>query len=286
MNEQLPVVTASSSVKLIDLLASAVDKGADVATLERLSKLYEQAEASERKKAYMSAMAKAKAELQPIIKDGEITLGGGKSIKFETLAAIADAVNPILSKYDLFYTFPDSVGVEPHIANRIYVTCRLSHRDGYSEEATLDAPPDVGQNRNAVQAMGSTITYLQRYTLKKVLGLSVVQDRDGRPRAANRAPPPDIQQPKNEMPDAVKAGAIIKPDSPVAIPRGDGQWQDWTRSWLMMINGAPDAATCELWLAANGDTLNKLEDELLQHYQFVMREYNKRLRKLLPSEQP
>jgi len=109
---------------------------------------------------------------------------------------------------------------------------------------------------------------------------------EGSERPRKETPRPDIQQPKNEMPDAVKAGAIIKPDNPVAIPRGDGQWQDWTRSWLMMINGAPDAATCEAWLAANGDTLNKLEDELLQHYQFIMREYNKRLRKLLPSEQP
>jgi hypothetical protein len=99
-----------------------------------------------------------------------------------------------------------------------------------------------------------------------------------RPRRSQPQPQPEIQQPP-DVPERV-----YKPDQPVAIERGDGEWQDWSRTWLAMINATPDIVTCEQWLAANGSALNQLEDNLLPHYQFVMREYNKRLRKLMPDD--
>jgi len=105
---------------------------------------------------------------------------------------------------------------------------------------------------------------------------------EGSERPRKQQSQPEIQQPPGEH-AAVKAGALLQVDDAVLIPRGDGQWQEWTRIFLTMIQGAPNIAVCESWLAANGDILNQLEDELLAHYQFVMREYNKRLRKLTPS---
>ena len=57
------------------------------------------------------------------------------------------------------------------------MTCVLSHRDGYSEETTLTAGADDSGKKNSIQAIGSTTTYLQRYTLKLALGLAT-QDRD------------------------------------------------------------------------------------------------------------
>jgi hypothetical protein len=44
----------------------------------------------------------------------------------------------------------------------------------------LTAGRDDGPGRNAIQQVGSTITYLQRYTLKAALGLAVSHDEDGR----------------------------------------------------------------------------------------------------------
>ena len=60
------------------------------------------------------------------------------------------------------------------------VTCIISHRDGFSEENTLYAPADTSGKKNAIQAVGSTITYLQRYTLKAALGLAAAADDDAR----------------------------------------------------------------------------------------------------------
>ena len=44
----------------------------------------------------------------------------------------------------------------------------------------MSASPDTSGSKNAVQSIGSTVTYLQRYTLYSILGLaSAEQDDDG-----------------------------------------------------------------------------------------------------------
>jgi hypothetical protein len=60
------------------------------------------------------------------------------------------------------------------------VTCIISHRDGYFEETTLSAGRDESGSKNSIQAVGSTLTYLQRMTLKAALGLAAAEDDDGR----------------------------------------------------------------------------------------------------------
>jgi hypothetical protein len=59
------------------------------------------------------------------------------------------------------------------------VTCVLSHNLGHSEETTLSGPPDKTGNKNDIQAIGSTLTYLQRYSLMQALGLAASNDDDG-----------------------------------------------------------------------------------------------------------
>jgi len=61
----------------------------------------------------------------------------------------------------------------------------ISHRDGHSEENSLSADADHSGEKNAIQAIGSTLTYLQRMTLKAALGLAAADDDDGK--AASKA---------------------------------------------------------------------------------------------------
>jgi hypothetical protein len=85
-------------------------------------------------------------------------------------------VNPVLARHGLFYRFRTSSPVNEPIT----VTCVVSHRDGYFEENTLCAGRDDSGNKNAIQAIGSTVTYLQRMTLKAALGLAASNDDDGK----------------------------------------------------------------------------------------------------------
>lgn len=43
----------------------------------------------------------------------------------------------------------------------------------------MSASADTSGSKNSIQAIGSTITYLQRYTLFSILGLASTDDDDG-----------------------------------------------------------------------------------------------------------
>ena len=61
-------------------------------------------------------------------------------------------------------------------------------------------------------------------------------------------------------------------------------WEQWSRNWLQIIRIAPSLVIAEGWLGANKAVLQALHRENEPHHQFVMRQYNKRLRELQPSE--
>lgn len=153
----------------VDMLSLAVERGASIETLEKLMGLRERYEASQARKAFDEAVADAKAGIQPVLKNRE----GHNGKRYADFAAIARTVDPIISEFGLSYRFRTTQ------TDRINVTCILSHKDGHSEETTLSGPPDASGSKNAIQAIGSTLTYLQRYTLVQALGLAASEDDDG-----------------------------------------------------------------------------------------------------------
>lgn len=150
------------------MLDRAVAAGASIETLERLIALKERWDANEARKAFDEAVAAAKAEIKPVARSAK----GHNSKYYADFAAIARAVDPIISKHGLSYRFRSEQG------DRINVTCILSHKLGHSEETTLSGPPDKTGNKNEIQAIGSTLTYLQRYSLVQALGLAASNDDD------------------------------------------------------------------------------------------------------------
>lgn len=174
-------VPAALSYTPMEMLGRALERGADLSVLEKLMDLQERHERNQARKAYDEAIAAAKAEIPPITKNRRVNFesknGGAKTdYVHEDLGEIARVITPILSKHGLSYRF------RTHYApsEPVTVTCIISHRQGYSEENTLPGPPDSSGNKNSLQAIGSTVTYLQRYTLKAALGLAASNDDDGR----------------------------------------------------------------------------------------------------------
>lgn len=186
-----PVATPSA------MLAQAVATGAPIEVVTQLMGLLKETRAEERKMAFDAALSAAKAEIPPIIKNRVVDFTSQKgrtNYKHEDLGEIAKTVDPILTQHGLSYRFrteQDGASVK--------VTCIVAHRDGYAEENSLVATRDESGNKNTIQAVGSTVTYLQRYTLKASLGLAVSNDDDGRG-AAQSAPSPlvSIEQ-RNEL---------------------------------------------------------------------------------------
>lgn len=167
-----------SVVTPMEMLDRAVSSNASVETLTQLMALQERWEANQARKAFDEAMAEAKASMPRITKSRKVdftTAKGRTNYQYEDLETIMSLISPVLSANGLSVRYRTSA--EPN--QPITVTCIISHRLGHSEENTLMAAKDDSGNKNSIQAIGSTVTYLQRYTLKAALGLAAAADDDG-----------------------------------------------------------------------------------------------------------
>ena len=174
------LVPADPMVSMIERIA--LDPNSDLEKLERMLAMKERLDGKSAQRAFAAAISDAKAEIGPIIKTGTVDYTNSKGertyFKHETLDGIAAIVDPILAKHGLSYRYRAH-----QEGGNLFVTCVVSHRDGYSEETTLQGGPDSGAGKNNYQAVGSAATYLQRYTLKLALGLSAAKDTDAVPPA-------------------------------------------------------------------------------------------------------
>lgn len=156
--------------------------------IERISQvidLFQKVEREKARRAFDGAMAQAKAEFPPLVKGTHVkfsTSKGETEYDHETLFSITRAIDPVLGKYGLSYRYETSSRMnEP-----VRVKCIVTHDGGHYIENELEAGRDDSGGKNAIQAMGSALTYLQRYTLRAALGLAAGKDDDGR--KSGRAP--------------------------------------------------------------------------------------------------
>lgn len=162
-----PETRAVANVTPMSLLQSAVASG-NLDLAEKLMSLQERWESNQARKAFDEAVSAAKAEIPPITRNAT----GHNAKKYADFAAIAKVVDPIIGKHGLSYRFRTTQN------GTISVTCILSHKAGHSEETTLCGPADKTGSKNDIQAIGSTLTYLQRYSLVQMLGLAAGNDDD------------------------------------------------------------------------------------------------------------
>lgn len=162
---ELPAATTPMA-----MIERAVASGASIETIGKLMDLQERWEHNQARREFDEAIAAAKAEIPAIHKNRE----GHNNKRYADFAAIAKVVDPIITRHGLSYRFRTA-----QTDARISVTCILAHRAGHSEESTLAGPADTTGNKNAIQAIGSTLTYLQRYSLVQALGLAASEDDDG-----------------------------------------------------------------------------------------------------------
>jgi hypothetical protein len=127
-------------------------------------------------------MAAAKAELPATIHKSKQSTGPTKN-RYAELSDIVAAAVDVLARHGLSHCWR----TEQTQGDRIRVTCIITHEGGHSEEFALSAAPDTGPGRNVIQAIGSTVTYLQRYTLKSALGIAESgDDSDGNVMATDK----------------------------------------------------------------------------------------------------
>ncbi len=173
------VVAIPAATSPMRLLEIALEKGSTVDALEKLIGLQERLEETQARKAYIAAMALARAKFKPLIKRHS---GYNDRYKYETISDVSDAVDEALTENGFNYDW----GTEDLPDGNVRVTCVVTHDMGYSRKNSLSISPkevaDPKANMNAAQRLLAAVTYLQRGTLKAALGIAASKDTDGETR--------------------------------------------------------------------------------------------------------
>jgi len=182
------------------LIQMAIQQGSaiDLDRMERLMQMQERWDKEEARKAYLSAMAEFRANAPELRKDSKVDFTSSKgrtNYNYADMEEVSMPIGKVMGPLGLSFRF------EPKQVNgRVFVTTILQHALGHSEQITLDGPADESGNKNSIQAVGSTITYLERYGLLAITGMAVKgQDSDGRP-PVQRSP-----EAEQNITEAVKA---------------------------------------------------------------------------------
>lgn len=187
MNEVVKIEPQAVAVTPMAMLQLAVEKGASVEQLERLMALQERWEANEAKKAFVSAMTKFKESPVWITKNKDVDFQSSKGrtyYRHATLDNVCDMLVPALSAVGISHRWETE-----QTDSQIKVTCILTHAMGHSERTPLQSSKDDTGGKNSIQALGSAVTYLQRYTFLAATGMAVhEQDDDGRQTAESTRP--------------------------------------------------------------------------------------------------
>lgn len=159
---------------------AATDPQFDVAKLESLLAVKERWEANEARKAFVVALAAFKANPPSLSKNKHVKFETAKGVTeydHATLDHVSSTIGAALAQHGLSHRWD----VEQLDGGAVRVTCVLTHVLGHSERVPMQSGRDESGGKNNIQALGSTVTYLQRYTLLAATGMAVKgPDDDGR----------------------------------------------------------------------------------------------------------
>jgi len=171
--QELAAATENTAmVSMFERMAS--DPNVDVDKLERLMQMRERAVERQAKADFDAAMADMQPELPTI---GERGNAAGR-YTYALWEDINAAIKPVLMRHGFALTF------RTDFTGGISITGVLSHRAGHREETSITLPADPSGNKNAVQAVASSVSYGKRYTAGALLNLTSHGEDDDAYRAA------------------------------------------------------------------------------------------------------
>lgn len=168
VEKDLPAVAQQQAITPMQMLNMAVSQGADLDKLTKLMDLQERWEANEARKAFVVALNAFKADAPKVIKTKEVSYGAGKTgYKHAEIGDESELIGLALAKHGISHRWE----VQQHEGGSIQVTCVLTHSMGHSERVSLKGSPDTSGSKNSIQAIGSTVRYLERYSLEAATGI-------------------------------------------------------------------------------------------------------------------
>lgn len=156
------------------MITLAIEKGANIETMERLFALQEKWEANMAKKAFDKAMADFQGECPVIkkLKKGGSTKSGQTAYMYAPLDMIVDQVRAILSKHGLSYTIKTETRQDEKGNTFVKSTCVAKHIAGHAEESSMEVP--LGTKTDIMsqsQVVAAAATFSKRYAFVNAFGI-------------------------------------------------------------------------------------------------------------------
>lgn len=164
-------VHSSAETSILAVISrAAADPACDIDKMERLMAMHERMQAKDAEQKFNEALALLQSEI-PTVFEGAQNKHTGNT--YADLDDITRTVKPFMSKHGFSITFKVS-----NNAAAVSVTGILLHSGGHREDTTLVLETDKGPGRNAVQALGSTVTYGKRYAMCSLLNITTGDKAD------------------------------------------------------------------------------------------------------------
>ncbi|HBG30740.1 MAG TPA: single-stranded DNA-binding protein [Gammaproteobacteria bacterium] len=153
---------------------AAADPQCDIEKMERLMQMHERMQSRQAEAEFAAALSEMQDQLPSI---GERGNAAGR-YTYALWEDINTAIKPVLKAHGFALSF------RTDFTDGILVTGVLSHRSGHSERTSIKLPADASGNKNAVQAVASSVSYGKRYTAGALLNLTSHGEDDDAYRAA------------------------------------------------------------------------------------------------------
>lgn len=147
----------------------AKDPGVDVEKLERLIAMQERILKHNAESAFNAAFAAMQPEIPVIAERGRTD-----KASYAELEDIVEAIRPILAKHG----FALSHRTEWPDPSRVRIVGILTHREGHQRTSEFLSSADSSGSKNAIQALGSAVSYGRRYTTKDLLNIVTRREDD------------------------------------------------------------------------------------------------------------
>lgn len=161
--KDIALAQADAWVLMIERLATNPD--VNVEKLERLLAMQERVLARGAEAEFNTAFAAMQADIPVIVEKHD---GDGGKWTFAPLEDIVEPLRPVLTKHG----FSISHQTEWPERGTVKVIGILTHRSGHARRSEFQANADTSGSKNAIQALGSTRSYGQRYTTIALLNIA------------------------------------------------------------------------------------------------------------------
>lgn len=166
-----------------ELLRLAIEKGANVDTLERLMVMRRELRAEAAKTAFDTAMAAFQKECPPIKKNEPVVVKGSLRYKYAPLDVIVAQTKELIAAYGFSYKVDARIDKD-----RVLATCEVKHTAGHSSTSSMEVPIDPEAYMNEQQKFASAFTFAKRYAFCSAFGI-VTSDEDDDGRGAGKSTP-------------------------------------------------------------------------------------------------